>query len=102
MNRLLAEKDRPQADVWWSGEFAQTIDLADKGVGGGNNIYGSAQALTLGLNWFLNPNMKLQWNYTYEMRYGINPLPPPLPPGMTAQNSNGELRGFGMRMAIDW
>jgi iron(III) transport system substrate-binding protein len=32
VNRLLAEKDRPQADVWWSSEFAQTIDLANKGV----------------------------------------------------------------------
>ncbi len=32
VNRLLAEKDRPQADVWWSGEFAQTVELANKGV----------------------------------------------------------------------
>jgi iron(III) transport system substrate-binding protein len=32
VNRLIAEKDRPQADAWWSGEFAQTIDLGDKGI----------------------------------------------------------------------
>lgn len=32
VNRLLAEKPNPVADVWWSGEFAQTIELADKGV----------------------------------------------------------------------
>ena len=32
VNRLIAEKDRPRADVWWSGEFAQTVTLADKGV----------------------------------------------------------------------
>jgi iron(III) transport system substrate-binding protein len=32
INRLMAEKDRPQADVWWSTEFAQTVELADKGV----------------------------------------------------------------------
>lgn len=32
VNRLIAEKDRPQADAWWSGEFAQTIDLGNKGI----------------------------------------------------------------------
>jgi iron(III) transport system substrate-binding protein len=32
VNRLIAEKDHPLADVWWSGEFAQTVDLAAKGV----------------------------------------------------------------------
>src|SRR5687768_12344158 len=30
--RLLAEKDRPQADVWWSNEIFHTIRLADAGV----------------------------------------------------------------------
>ena len=32
VNRLIAEKDRPQADVFWSGEFAQTILLKEKGI----------------------------------------------------------------------
>lgn len=32
VNRLIAEKEAPLADVWWSGEFAQTVDLAQKGV----------------------------------------------------------------------
>ncbi len=32
VNRLIAEKDRPQADVWWNVEFAQTITLAEQGV----------------------------------------------------------------------
>jgi iron(III) transport system substrate-binding protein len=32
VNRLIAEKDHPQADVFWSGEFAQTILLKDEGV----------------------------------------------------------------------
>jgi iron(III) transport system substrate-binding protein len=32
VNRLLAEKGRPQADVFWNGEFAQTILLKDKGA----------------------------------------------------------------------
>ncbi|ANV88968.1 ABC transporter substrate-binding protein (plasmid) [Picosynechococcus sp. PCC 7117] len=30
--RLLREKERPQADVFWSGEFAQTLLLQEEGV----------------------------------------------------------------------
>jgi iron(III) transport system substrate-binding protein len=32
VNRLIAERDRPQADVFWSGEFVQTILLKREGV----------------------------------------------------------------------
>ncbi len=32
VNRLVAEKARPRADVWWSGEIVQTLSLAEKGV----------------------------------------------------------------------
>jgi iron(III) transport system substrate-binding protein len=32
VQRLIAEKDRPQADVFWNGEFAQTLTLRDRGV----------------------------------------------------------------------
>lgn len=32
VNRLIAEKTRPQADVFWSGEFSQTIVLKNKSV----------------------------------------------------------------------
>ena len=31
-NRLIAEKNRPQADVFWSSEYAQTLLLKEKGV----------------------------------------------------------------------
>jgi len=31
-NRLIAERATPQADVWWNGEFAQTLRLAEAGV----------------------------------------------------------------------
>src|SRR4051812_37517278 len=30
--RLRAEKDHPQADVWWSNEIFLTINLADEGA----------------------------------------------------------------------
>jgi iron(III) transport system substrate-binding protein len=32
VNRLVAERDRPRADVWWSGEIVQTLSLAEEGV----------------------------------------------------------------------
>lgn len=32
VNRLIAEKNRPKADVFWNSEVAQTIILKDKGV----------------------------------------------------------------------
>lgn len=32
VQRLIAEKDRPRADVFWNGEFVQTMHLADQGV----------------------------------------------------------------------
>jgi iron(III) transport system substrate-binding protein len=32
VTRLQAEKARPQADVFWNGEFAQTLGLKDKGI----------------------------------------------------------------------
>jgi len=32
VNRLIAEKDRPRADVFWNNEVAQTIVLQNKGV----------------------------------------------------------------------
>ncbi len=31
VNRLIAEASNPVADVWWNGEFAQTLRLADEG-----------------------------------------------------------------------
>ncbi len=32
VNRLIAEKNNPQADVFWNGEFAQTILLKQEGI----------------------------------------------------------------------
>ena len=32
VNRLIAEKGNPLADVWWNGEIAQTILLKEEGV----------------------------------------------------------------------
>ncbi len=32
VNRLIAEAESPQADVWWNGEFSQPIQLAEAGL----------------------------------------------------------------------
>jgi iron(III) transport system substrate-binding protein len=44
VNRLIAEKARPQTDVFWSGEFAQTILLKEEGI---LSAYNSLHAATI-------------------------------------------------------
>ena len=51
---------------------------------------GVVNDLTLGLNWFLNPNMKVQWNYFLADRQT----------GGTV--GNGLIQGFASRLAIDF
>ncbi|MEK6236140.1 MAG: porin [Planctomycetales bacterium] len=61
------------------------MDLEDGGVAGGE-IHAGA----FGLNWFLNPNMKIQWNYIYEHLDDA------------AANTDGDVHGFGTRLHIDF
>ncbi|MFH1189607.1 MAG: porin [Candidatus Omnitrophota bacterium] len=42
------------------------LDLKDPGINGG--ILSDA---TLGLNWYLNPNMRIMWNYVHANRNGL-------------------------------
>jgi phosphate-selective porin OprO/OprP len=46
--------------------------------------------MTLGLNWFMNPNMKVQWNYFLADRETSGPV------------GNGIIQGFATRVAIDF
>ena len=46
--------------------------------------------MTLGLNWFINPNLKFQFNYSVTDRQS---------PG---GQSNGLIQGLGMRCAMDY
>ncbi len=71
--------------AWQVGARYSFLDLRDAGIDGGV-LHGA----TAGLNWFLNPNMKLQWNYDFTFRNA---------PGNT---SDGSIHGFGMRMAMDF
>lgn len=59
--------------------------LVDSGLNGGR-----LQDITLGLNWFLNPNMKIQSNYTHTIRDSI------------ATPDGSSYDGFGMRLAWDF
>ncbi len=59
--------------------------LVDSGLNGGR-----LQDITIGLNWFLNPNMKIQSNYTHTIRDTV------FTPGGSSYD------GFGMRLAWDF
>ena len=77
--------------AWQVGLRYNYLNLNDKGINGGvlNDI-------TLGLNWFLNPNMKVQFNYSITDRHS------PASPGMPIGQSDGLIQGFGMRLAMDF
>ena len=71
--------------AWQAGVRYNYLNLNDKGINGGvlNDI-------TIGMNWFINPNMKFQFNYSVTDRHS---------PG---GQSDGFIRGFGMRYAMDY
>ena len=62
------------------------LDLTDKTISGGR-----LNSVTLGLNWYLNANAKLQFNYDYTYRdNAANPF------------AKGEIHAVGTRMAFDF
>lgn len=71
--------------AWQLGVRYALLDLRDSGID--SQII---QDVTLGLNWFVNPNAKLQWNYVWADR------------NTAAASVDGRMHGFGMRMAYDF
>ena len=71
--------------AWQVGVRYNYLDLNDKGINGG-----VLHDLTAGLNWFINPNMKFQWNYSVTDRHS---------PGRPERR---HIQGFGMRYAMDY
>jgi phosphate-selective porin OprO/OprP len=71
--------------AWQIGARYNELNLNNKGINGGR-----LQDVTLGLNWYLNPNMKLQWNVTLTHRNGQR------------NTGHGNIYGFGMRVAQDF
>ena len=75
-------------DGWGAVELAaryQYLNLNSQGINGGR-----LNAVTLGLNWYWNPNAKLQFNYDYTYRDGVNPA------------SQGAIHSAGTRMQYDF
>ncbi|MBX9582235.1 MAG: hypothetical protein K2X87_18180, partial [Gemmataceae bacterium] len=61
------------------------LDLNNKGITGGR-----VNDMTLGVNWFLNPYSKVQWNYFLADRDAANPA------------GDGLVHGFATRLAWDF
>jgi phosphate-selective porin OprO/OprP len=75
--------------AWEVGVRYDYIDLSNHGINGG-----FAHALTLGANWYLNPNMKLQFNYIWMNRN--------FEPTDFAGRQEGDFEGFGVRYHVDF
>ncbi|MDZ4820828.1 MAG: porin [Planctomycetota bacterium] len=71
--------------AWQLGLRYSGMDLNDNGINGGILHSG-----TLGLNWFLNPNAKVQFNYDLTHRSAVG------------QALAGYINGFGTRIAFDF
>jgi phosphate-selective porin OprO/OprP len=82
---LKKEDDHYSLGAWQLGVRFSYLDLNDKGIQGGQ-VYD----WTIGSNWFLNPNMKIQLNYILERRDA--------PQGVVQSWING----VGVRAAYDF
>jgi len=73
--------------AWQLGARYSYVDLDSMSVHGG-----VVNEFTAGLNWFLNPNLKFQFNYDYMFRdnEGVN------------APSNGRINSLGTRMCLDF
>jgi phosphate-selective porin OprO and OprP len=71
--------------AWEVGGRYQYLDLNDNGINGG-----ILHDTTVGLNWYMNPNFKVQANYFYMQREGV---PEP---------GSGPVQGFGIRLSHDF
>src|SRR5262249_29258200 len=73
------------------------LDLNDKNITGGIQ-----EDWTLGLNWYLNNNFKIQFDYIHDMRYDKNAnIPGPGGTILRATGGSGSIpttiNGFGIR-----
>jgi phosphate-selective porin OprO/OprP len=74
--------------AWQIAARYSSLDLRNLGIDGG-----VIQDVTLGTNWFLNPNMKFQFNYIFMYRDA---------PDILGPLANGWVHGFGARWAMDF
>lgn len=71
--------------AWQLAARYSQIDLKDGGIDGS-----VVDDVTLGLNWFVNPNMKVQWNYSWAYR------------DAAGDTSDGIIQEAGVRFAVDF
>ncbi len=74
--------------AWQIGARYDWVCLNDQGLNGG-----VLNGITLGLNWFINPNARLAFNYDYTYRDFTNSF---------AANGSGGINGFGSRLFFDF
>jgi phosphate-selective porin OprO/OprP len=74
--------------AWQIGARYDWVCLNDKGINGG-----VLNGVTLGLNWFLNPNTRMAFNYDFTYRDFTNSL---------GGNGSGGVNGFGSRLFFDF
>jgi phosphate-selective porin OprO/OprP len=74
--------------AWQIGARYDWVCLNDKGINGG-----VLNGVTLGLNWFLNPNTRMAFNYDFTYRDFTNSL---------GGNGSGGVNGFGSRVFFDF
>jgi len=74
--------------AWQIGARYDWVCLNDKGINGG-----VLNGFTVGLNWFLNPNTRMAFNYDFTYRDFTNSL---------GGNGSGGVNGFGSRVFFDF
>ncbi len=74
--------------AWQIGARYDWVCLNNQGINGG-----VLNGITLGLNWFLNPNTRMAFNYDFTYRDFTNSL---------AANGSGGINGFGSRLFFDF
>ena len=87
-NFFLVSSDRGRASgmgAWQIGARYDSIKLNSNGINGG-----ILHGFTFGVNWYWNPNMKVQFNYDLTHRSAVDEVPP------------GFINAWGMRYAMDF
>ena len=83
--------------AWQVGLRYNYLCLSDGEVNGG-----VLNGMTLGLNWLLNPNARVYFNYDFTYRdFASTPWNKDSTPGVSYQGSGG-IHGFGTRLAFDF
>lgn len=75
--------------AWEIGVRYDYLDLNSSGINGG-----LAQSVTFGLNWYLNPNTRVQTNY-FLMNRSFSPED-------RSARRNGDFHGLGIRFSLDF